>query len=104
MPLGTEVVTDGERAHVSTELSLSLCALRDAEHAAAEGIVAEEKAARDMTVLTVVYPTDSDSLWSVGKTYGVSLRELLKKNGLSYDEELSPDSPKTLDGIAWMFV
>ena len=104
VPLGTEVVTDGERAHVSTELSLSLCALRDAEHAAAEGIVAEEKAARDMTVLTVVYPTDSDSLWSVGKTYGVSLRELLKKNGLSYDEELSPDSPKTLDGIAWMFV
>ena len=88
---------------LSCELTLCLYATRPRTLSVPDTVSAHEREERDASLLSLYYPKDTDSLWSVGKAYGISCTDLALQNGIPLDEEISPDDPKTLDGMAWIF-
>ena len=54
--------------------------------------------------ITVYYPTDSDSLWSVAKKYGVSRASLAASNDLSEVSLRSSALPHSIDGISCLII
>jgi hypothetical protein len=51
--------------------------------------------------LEICYPTGEDTLWSVGKRYGVSPDELAFANGLSAD---APGEGDSLQGVRYLLI
>ena len=49
----------------------------------------------------ICYPGEQDTLWEVGKRYGVSPAELAEANGLPYD---MPGSPEVLTDIPYLLI
>lgn len=93
----------GDGAHLSLELAASVCVLRPVSLSLPDSALhlgAVE--APDPTSVTLYYPKDGDSLWSVGKRYGVPLAVLKEKNGIPDDENAA--LAKSLDGYAYLFV
>ncbi len=104
-PVFTDVTVQGGKRHLSTEMALSLCLIRPSEQTVPDTVETEgERAVPDTQSVTVYYPTDKDSLWSVGKRYGMRVGELQKQNGILLSEDTALDDVKSLDGTAWLFV
>lgn len=104
-PLFTEVSVQGGQRNLSAEMAVSLYTLRPVTVTVPATLEGEsERPKADGQSVTVYYPTDEDSLWSVGKRYGMRMEELKKQNGILLDEDTALDDTKTLDGMAWLFV
>ncbi len=100
-PVGGDAQANGGNARVSTELAVSLsaaCPVSLSLPATAVKLGDAEKPSPTSVVL--YYPTDGDTLWSVGKRYGVPLSELKRQNGIPEEEE----STIPLDGYSYLFV
>ena len=103
LPAFTETTMQGTRVHLSCEMMLSLDAQREEKYSVPDSISKLECEKRHKDILSIHYPTDKDSLWSVGKKYGISTALLAEQNGIPLDESTAPDDAKTLDGMAWLF-
>ena len=102
-PTFTEAVAQNGRAHISCEMMLSLRASREECFTVPEGAVVSSRPVRDTDSIFIYYPTDKDSLWSVGKAYGIPSAKLARQNDISTDADTAPDDVKSLDGVAWLF-
>ena len=97
--LGTGVV------RLSTELAVSACARRPYTASLPVSVIkVAESERRDGSTVIVYFPTDEDTLWSVGKRYGIPLSELQKQNGIPTDGDTDADSKKSLDGYAYLLI
>ncbi len=97
--LGTGVV------RLSTELAVSACARRPYTVSLPVSVIkVAESERRDGSTVIVYFPTDEDTLWSVGKRYGIPLSELQKQNGIPTDGDTDADSKKSLDGYAYLLI
>lgn len=103
IPSASEMVVQNGKGHLSSEFTLCLYATRESAFNVPDTITAHEKEERDASLLSIYYPKDSDSLWSVGKAYGIPCKRLAAQNGISLDEDTALDDQKTLDGMAWVF-
>jgi hypothetical protein len=104
-PMGTEVAVQNGKRHLSTELSVGLTVLRGSEISVPDGAVVKERDnAVEKDALRIYYPTDKDSVWSVGKRYGVPTEVLQKQNGIPTDEDTVLDKRESLDGIMWLLL
>lgn len=93
----------GEGVRLSLELAASVSVLRPIALSLPESaLFLGEAETPDATAITLYYPKDGDSLWSVGKRYGVPLSVLKEKNGIPDDENAA--LTKSLDGYAYLFV
>ncbi len=102
--LGSAQATS-EGVRLSTELSCAVCVLRPVSLSLPERALSlGEVPSPDATTVTIYYPTDEDSLWSVGKRYAVSIASLKEQNGIPEDEDAALDLTKSLDGYAYLFV
>lgn len=102
-PALAEATVQGGRAHVSCEMMLTLHAARESAYSVPESAAVLSREARASDTVAIYYPSDKDSLWSVGKAYGISPTLLAEQNGIETDEEIALDDTKSLDGIAWLF-
>ncbi len=104
-PLFAEAVMEGEKCRLSFEMAVKLCVLKKREdQVPAKLTVQSAREETDPDSVTVYYPTDKDSLWSVGKQYGIRTEDLQKQNGIPLDGDTALDSDTSLDGTAWLFV
>lgn len=100
-PLYGSAQANGETVHLSAEISVSV--LSHLPFSISLPISAERLAdapRTDAATLLLYYPTDSDTLFSVGKKYGVPISSLKRLNGIPEAEE----STAPLDGYSYLFV
>ncbi len=102
-PALAETTVQNGRAHVSCEMMLNLCAARESSFSVPENAVVLPREAKETDTVSIYYPSDKDSLWSVGKAYGISPLLLAEQNGIETDEDTALDDTKSLDGTAWLF-
>ena len=95
----------GDGVHLSTEIWVSACVLRPVSLSLPEGArKTEDIAAGEANAVVIYYPKDEDSLWSVGKRYGVPLSLLKEQNGIPENEDADVECVSSLDGYAYLFV
>ena len=103
VPVGGEAHVTAEGLRLCTELSVSARAFRPyTVSIPVSATYVEDVTPTDETTVTVYYPTDGDTLWSVGKAYAVPLSALRKQNGLPEDGEPDPADATSLDGYAYL--
>lgn len=102
-PIECTMSAQNGKGYLCGEVMLSLRALRAEEYAVPESIGFGEREANGANDVVIYYPTDKDSLWSVGKAYGIPTAHLCAQNGIVLEEGASTDDTKTLDGVAWLF-
>lgn len=103
IPSASEVAVQNEKGYLSSELTLCLYATRQSAFSVPDTVSAHEREERDDSLLSIYYPKDTDSLWSVGKAYGIPCARLAEQNDIPLDGDTALDDPKTLDGMAWVF-
>jgi len=74
--------TEGEKMLCEADISLPYSVTREKSIRIAEDIKAENKENERTPKITVYYPTEKETLWSVAKRFGVSLRSLAEANDL----------------------
>lgn len=100
-PIGGGAEPCGDGVRLSTELALSVTSTRPVTLSLPCAIQKlEDTFFSKCPTVTIYYPTDGDTLWSVGKRYGVPLSTLKKRNGMPE----SAESYMPLDGYAYLFV
>ena len=102
-PSVTEMAVQNGKGYLSSEMILSLCAVQDEQYSVPDTITVQERAVNNPSRISIYYPTDKDSLWSVGKAYGIPTSLLAKQNDIPLDSDTAIDDKKTLDGMAWLF-
>ena len=103
VPHTASVSMQNGKGRLASEVSVSLRAYRDEAHFVPEDVKGATPFSRESDELTVYYPTDKDSLWSVAKAFGVPLLKLREQNGIAAKEDVDTDDRQTLDGTAWLF-
>lgn len=89
---------------MQAEVALSLCVFHDRTDEVPEAVTVADRQPEERTAdLLITYPSPEESLWSIGKKYGVPLAKLQKENGLP-DTEADADDPACLDGVMWLSV
>lgn len=73
---------DAERLAIEAELGLCLCIERQSEARIVNGFTVGQPHERKAGQVLLCYPAADDTLWSVGKRYGVSLDALAEVNHL----------------------
>lgn len=102
-PVGGEAREVGDGLRLSTELAVSVRVQRPYTLALpVSAIHTGDTAPRDGSSVTVYYPNDGDTLWSVGKAYALPLEELRKQNGLPTEGEPDAADASSLDGYAYL--
>lgn len=105
LPVGGSAQQSKTGVRLSTELSLSVCVSRPYFfRLPASAVKVEDITPPNASTVTLYYPTDKDTLWSVGKRYGVPISVLKEQNGIPMDGDTADDSPQSLDGYAYLFV
>ena len=94
---------DGESFSVSATLHAELCAYRNGTFTRVDGITAGEREEGKGSI-ALYYPEEKETLWSVGKKYGVPLAALAKDNNLAHDAVENAGIGKPLDGISALLV
>lgn len=90
---------------LSTELSLSLLLFRPYACAVpVSAVKTGELAAPAASTVTVYYPTDGDTLWTVGKKYGIPLSRVREQNGLPTEGEPDGEEDISLDGYSYLLI
>ena len=82
---------------------LALHAARESTYTVPESATVLPRQTKEADTVSIYYPSDKDSLWSVGKAYGISPTLLAEQNGIETDAETALDDTKSLDGTAWLF-
>ncbi|MBQ2718715.1 MAG: LysM peptidoglycan-binding domain-containing protein [Clostridia bacterium] len=88
-----------------TELSLALTAYAPTPLTVVEGVrpLTDTPYPTRESSITVVYPEEGDSLWSVGERYHTTVAALTASNRLG-EEERFPADPETLSGVGYLLV
>ncbi len=104
-PLFAETAMQSDKCHLSFEMSTNIRIFTKKEFCIPDTLTAGGERQRwKEDAVVIYYPTDKDSLWSVGKDYGISAEELKKQNGILLSEDTALNDVKSLDGTAWLFV
>lgn len=99
-PVGGGAQVSGEKVRLSTELAVSLCSVCPVSLSLPfSAVKTGDIEGYDPATVLLYYPTDGDTLWSVGKRYGVPLADLKRQNGIPEEEE----STAPLDGYSYLF-
>ncbi len=99
--VSSRVRGDGERIGVDCELALALKVMGLCRVKRVASVEFGETRRPSRSTLTVYYPTESDSLWSVAKRYGSDVGRLSRQ---VKPTSASPDSPETLSGVKFLIV
>lgn len=104
-PVGGDARITGKSVHLTTELAITARAtsLTKLVYPASASMVASVGTSEDGCV-TIYYPSDGDTLWSVGKAYARPLAELKKQNGFPSDGEPEASDKASLDGYAYLLI
>ena len=104
-PVGGSVQRKGTGVHLVTELAVTARAERplDLKYPVSAVKRGDVTGAKESTV-TVYYPTDGDTLWSVAKAYTLPIAELKKQNGFPEEGEPEADDRSSLDGYAYLLI
>ena len=104
-PVGGSAQRKGSVVHLATELAVTARAERpvNIEYPVSAVKLGDVTGAKESTV-TVYYPTDGDTLWSVGKSYARPIAELKKQNGFPEEGEPEADDRSSLDGYAYLLI
>lgn len=91
---------DGERMGLDSEIYICLSFFGREKINALTALHFGELVKRDSGKITVYYPTNRDSLWSVGKRYNVSDDKIIDDNklGIKSHADVRPDSRESLAG------
>lgn len=104
-PISGSALCNGGSVHVSTELYLTACATRnEIVSLPTEAIKTADISKQDDLQIKLYYPTEEDSLWSVGKRYALPINGLQKQNGIPEEEDTVLDDKSSLDGYAYLIV
>ena len=103
-PVGGTVSASGGNVRLSTELSVSATAKRPFSASIPVAAVKGEYTPLPEGTLLAYYPTEEDSLFSIGKRYGVPLALLAKQNGIPDAGDAEWENPKLLDGYSYLLI
>lgn len=104
-PVGGSAIWNGGSARVSTELYLTACVTRnEIVSLPTEATKTADISTQDDLQIKLYYPTEKDSLWSVGKRYALPITKLQKQNGIPEEEDTALDDRSSLDGYAYLIV
>ena len=103
--LGGALRTDGESVRLDGEIALCVRALAMRALSYLEAVTLTEDAeTRSPHTLTVAYPEDGETLWTLAKRYRADLSNIARLNGID-DRFLSePDTKESLDGMASLLI
>ncbi len=102
-PVGGEARAAGDTLRLSTELAVAARAYRPISLSVPVSATHTKDAPpRDDSSVTVYYPSDGDTLWSVGKAYALPLETLRKQNGLPTEGEPDASDATSLDGYSYL--
>ncbi len=93
---------DGERVGIDAEIGFSGSAIGQSDAEILAGLDFGGEYTREKGEITVCYPADSDSLWSVAKRYGRPVGSLAQYNGIALDGK--HDLPESLEGMHYLIV
>ena len=93
---------DGERVGFDAEIGLSGLAYTPARESLLAGVAFGDEIESPRGEIVVSYPSDSDTLWSVAKRYGVELDSVRIANGISVD--ILPDSLDSLEDVDFLVI
>lgn len=100
-PIGGSAQAGGAGVRLSTELAIEVTAIGSIPLSLPHAVIKTgEVAKEEQPTVVLYYPTDGDTLWSVGKKYGMPLSQLKKGNGIPAEEDVTAP----LDGYAYLFV
>ncbi len=103
--LGGTLRTDGESVRLDGEMSLSVCALAKSELSYLERVTQTEDApARESHTLTVAYPEDGETLWTLAKRYRADLERVARQNGIDERFLSEPDTKESIDGVSSLLI
>lgn len=103
--LGGTLRTDGESVRLDGELALCVCALEKREIAYLERVMQTEDAMiREPHTLTVAYPEDGETLWTLSKRYRADLERVAHQNGIDLRFLDEPDCRESIDGMASLLI
>lgn len=97
---------DGERMGLDCEIYLSGCAYGKERINTLTALHFGELVKRDNGLISVCFPSSSDSLWSVGKRYNVSTEKIIEDNKINVKPELlvSADSHDSIGGAHHLII
>ncbi len=104
-PVGGSAIWNGKSVRLSTELYFTACVTRvKTVSLPTEAIKTGDTPKECDTEIKLYYPTEQDSLWSVGKRYALPIASLQKQNGIPTEEDTALDDRSSLDGYAYLIV
>jgi hypothetical protein len=98
-PYSASSSVDSGKLYLKCSLSMYASVLSEREENVVTSLTVSDDESEKDGVVTVYYPDEKDSLWSVGKKYGVSLSKLAKDNALSEGAFASAASSTSLHGV-----
>ena len=93
---------DGERIGVDAEIMMCGVISKTENTRMLDSVSFGEETERGRGEYIICYPSRTDSLWSVAKRYGKTVRALTLANNLNVTE--TPDSADTLEGVHFLIV
>ena len=104
-PVGGTAHAAKDSVRLTTELALCAAAFRpDTVELPVSAIKTQDAPPLDARDITVYYPTDGDTLWTVGKKYALPLSHIKKKNGFPENGEPEEEETDSLDGYAYLLI
>lgn len=104
--LGAKSRIDAESFSTDAEICITVTAYKEKEISFAASL--EEDGDSDVKTrdggICVYYPSDSDSLWSVAKKYGVSRASVAQTNGLPASSLESSALHQSIDGLSCLII
>ena len=93
---------DGERVGIDAEIGVSGLAYTLARESLLSGVAFGDEIESPRGEIVVSYPSDSDTVWSVAKRYGVELNKLRSANGIGAD--IPSDSRESLADVSFLVI
>ena len=93
---------DGERVGIDAEIGISGSAYSLESESILSNAAFGDEIGSSRGEIVVCYPSNSDSLWSVAKRYGVELQRLRDVNGI--DGDIAPDAIESLESVNFLVI
>lgn len=104
-PVGGNAQRKGGGVHLATELAVTARAERRVDlKYPVSAVKRGNVTGMEENTVTVYYPADGDTLWSVGKAYARPIANLKKQNGFPENGEPAADDRSSLDGYAYLLI
>jgi hypothetical protein len=94
--------TDGDRVGIDAEIGFCGMACSDRTEKILSDALFAGDLERQRGEITVCYPSEGDTLWSVAKKYGVSLDALRKNNKIP--DSIESDSQESLGEVKFLLI